>query len=88
LLTHLLKRLYVNSPDDYRGWELTIREQRRQLQKLLKQSPSLQNYWIDVFPESWANARSDTAEDYPQTEFPTEWELSRDIDMLLSETFW
>ena len=29
LLYHLLKRLYVRSPNDYRGWELTIREQRR-----------------------------------------------------------
>ena len=24
LLTHLLKRLYVESPSDYRGWELTV----------------------------------------------------------------
>lgn len=88
LLNHLLKRIYINSPDDYRGWELTIREQRRQLQKLLKQSPSLRNYWMDTFSELWINALSDAREDYPQTEFPAEWELSRDIDLLLSEKFW
>jgi hypothetical protein len=95
LLNHLLKRLYIDSPKDYRGWELTIsgsarheREQRRQLQKLLKQSPSLRNYWQDVFPELWANALSDAREDYPQTEFPDKWELSREIDVLLSEKFW
>lgn len=29
LLNHLLKRLYVDSSNEYRGWELTIREQRR-----------------------------------------------------------
>jgi len=95
LLNHLLKRLYIDSPNDYRGWELTIsgfarheREQRRQLQKLLKQSPSLRNYWQDVFSELWANALSDAREDYPQTEFPDKWELSREIDVLLSEKFW
>ena len=27
LLSHLLKRLFVPSPNDYRGWELTIKEQ-------------------------------------------------------------
>jgi hypothetical protein len=34
LLEHLLKRLYVNSPDNYRGWEITINEQ--QLNNYLK----------------------------------------------------
>ena len=27
LLSHLLKRLFVPSPNDYRGWALTIKEQ-------------------------------------------------------------
>ena len=31
LLEHLLKRLYVDSPNDFRGWEITIREQRQQI---------------------------------------------------------
>jgi Domain of unknown function DUF29 len=88
LLSHLLKRVYVQSPDDYRGWEITIREQRRQLEKLLKQSPSLRNYWVEVFPECWENALSDTREDYPQVEFPNEWNLSTDVDFLLKEKVW
>jgi hypothetical protein len=88
LLNHLLKRLYVASPDDYRSWELTIREQRRQLQKLLKQSPSLRKHWLDVFPELWENALSDAREDYPQTVFPDQWLGSTELTALLSEKVW
>ena len=87
LLDHLLKRLYVTAPDDYRGWELTIREQRRQLQSLLEQSPSLRKDWITAFPKSWANALADAQEDYPQTD-PNEWTSSNEIDALLNEKFW
>ncbi len=88
MLYHLLKRLYVQSPNDYRGWELTIREQRRQLQKLLKQSPSIRKYWIEAFPEAWANARSDAQEDYPQAEFPNLWAFSYESEVLLNEKLW
>jgi hypothetical protein len=88
LLYHLLKRIYVDSPNDYRGWELTIREQRRQLENLLEQSPSLRNYWIAVFPAVWSNALSDVQEDYPQIQFPDEWSFGRDIEALLTEKFW
>jgi hypothetical protein len=88
LLYHLLKRRYVDSPEDYRGWEITIREQRRQLQKLIKQSPSLRNHWLKTWPELLQNALSDAREDYPQTQFPDEWEASMDIDDLLHERSW
>lgn len=88
LLDRLLKRLYVESSHDYRGWEITIREQRRQLQKLLEQSPSLRNYALDVFPKIWANALSDAREDYPQTQFPDTWTFSNEFDALLNEKFW
>jgi hypothetical protein len=88
LLYHLLKRLYVDSPKDYRGWEMTIREQRRQLQKLIKQSPSLRNHWLETFPDLWQNALSDAQEDYPQTQFPDGWEALADIDDLLNKPFW
>lgn len=88
LLNHLLKRVYVQSSEDYRGWELTIREQRRQLQKLIKQSPSLHNHWHQVFPEAWLTAQSDAQEDYPQAQFPNRCPFNHNIDALLSEKFW
>lgn len=88
LLYHLLKRLYVESPDDYRGWEITIREQRRQLQKLLKQSPSLRNYFTEVLSDVWQTVLADAQEDYPQTQFPDRWLFSQTIDALLNDRFW
>jgi hypothetical protein len=88
LLAHLLKRLYVNSPDNYRGWEITIREQRQHLLDLLEQSPSLRTEFSALFPKCWTEALAIVREDYPQTQFPPEWELSREIDALLSEKFW
>ena len=45
LLEHLLKRLYVDSPDDFRGWEITIREQRQQIEIEIDDSPSLKTLW-------------------------------------------
>jgi Domain of unknown function DUF29 len=88
LLAHLLKRVYVNFPDDYRGWEITIREQRQQLLDLLEQSPSLRNYFAKILPRCWNDARIEIKEDYPQTELPNEWIFNGEIDALLSEKFW
>jgi hypothetical protein len=51
LLSHLLKRCYVPSPENFRGWELTIRDQRMELKGLLKQSPSLANYLFTEFDQ-------------------------------------
>lgn len=88
LISHLLKRIYVKLSDDYRGWELTIREQRRQIQDLLEQSPSLGNYLIQVFPNCWEEALAEVREDYPQVQFPDQWMFSREINVLLTEKFW
>ncbi|NJN56963.1 MAG: DUF29 domain-containing protein [Leptolyngbyaceae cyanobacterium SL_5_9] len=88
LLTHLLKRTYVKSPDNYRGWEITIREQRQQLRDLLEQSPSLQNEVTAIFPKCWNEALATVKEDFPGAEFPHEWIFSRDMDALLQEKLW
>ncbi|NJL20101.1 MAG: DUF29 domain-containing protein [Leptolyngbyaceae cyanobacterium SM1_3_5] len=88
LLNHLLKRCYVDSPENYRGWEITIREQRKQLQRLLKQSPSFQAYFAEVFDAVWRSALADAQEDYPQVEFPAQWPFSREADALLVDRFW
>lgn len=88
LLAHLLKRLYMESPDNYRGWEITIREQRQQLLDLLEQSPSLRSEVPAIFSKCWDEALASVREDYAQVEFPDEWQFNREIDALLSEKFW
>jgi hypothetical protein len=88
LWAHLLKRIYVNSEYDNRGWEVTIREQRRQLRIILKHSPSLKRYFTEVLDSAWQDALMEVQEDYPQIEFPNSWEFSGDVDAILSEKFW
>ena len=88
LLAHLLKRIYIDASNDYRGWEITIREQRRQLLDLLEQSPSLRNEAELLFPKCWAEALAIVREDYPQMVFPDRWPGSTDLDALLSEKVW
>jgi Domain of unknown function DUF29 len=88
LLAHLLKRLYVDLAENNRGWELTIREQRNQLSDLLEQSPSLRNYWIESFAVVWQRALSDVRAEYPNTQFPEEWQFSSEIEAFLTAIFW
>jgi hypothetical protein len=88
LLAHLLKRIYVNSPNDYRSWEITVREQRQQLLDMLEQSPSLRNYFTEIFPRCWNDALTEVKEDYSQTAFANEWTFSHEIDALLNKKFW
>jgi hypothetical protein len=88
LLVHLLKRIYVASPYDYRGWENTIAEQRRELNTLLKQSPSLKHYFVEVFDDGWQYALKRVRKDYPDVKFPEKWQFSREIEALLDQEFW
>lgn len=88
LIAHLLKRRYVLNSDYYRGWELTIKEQRRELQTLLKQSPSLKNYFLDIFSEVGQEALIECQDSYLYTQFPNECPFNADIDSILSEIFW
>jgi Domain of unknown function DUF29 len=88
LLEHLLKRLYVNMPNEFNGWERTIREQRKQLIWLLEDSPSLKSIWDETFNTAWQFAIKDVCKDYAQYQFPDPWPFSRDIDELLNRDFW
>jgi len=88
LLSHILKRVHVPIQDDYNGWERTIREQRKQIRRRLADSPSLKNYLPEIFDEVWKDVPIELKEDYPQFQFPSTWQFSRDIETILTEKFW
>jgi hypothetical protein len=88
LLAHLLKRIYIDSASDNRGWEITIREQRKELELLLEQSPSLKHYFADAFDSSFRYALAEVRQDYAKVQFPDTWQFSQDVGTLLTEQFW
>lgn len=56
ILLHLLKWQYQPHKRT-RSWELSIAEHRRRLAEILEASPSLQNYYQEVFPQGYYHAR-------------------------------
>ncbi|NJO41590.1 MAG: DUF29 domain-containing protein [Cyanobacteria bacterium CRU_2_1] len=88
LLIHILKRCYLPMPECYRGWVSTIDEQRRELQLLLEQSPSLRRYFVNEFDDVWVYALRQIRKDYPGANFPDLWQFNRDVDAILSDEFW
>jgi hypothetical protein len=61
LLEHLLKLQYWTSERDLneRGWRNTIIEQRRQIQLVLDDSPSLRTMLNDLYADAYCQARED-----------------------------
>jgi hypothetical protein len=88
LIEHILKRCYVNMPDCYRGWEVTIINQRDKLRRLLRQSPSLKRHFLQSFDESFDTALELVRTEYDQTNFPDTWQFSSEIEMMLTVKFW
>jgi len=90
LLEHLLKRIYVDMPQEFNGWERTIREQRRQIKRKLKTSPSLKNYFAEIFDYAYQDALDEilAEQGYKSVKFPDTWQFDRDIDSMLNIKFW
>lgn len=88
LLSHLLERVYVKSPEDYRGWENTIKEQRSEIQLLLKDSPSLKGYLTEIFEASWRYAAGQVKDDYPDVALPAHCPFPPELEPLLTQKFW
>jgi hypothetical protein len=76
IIEHLLKLIYWTDEKDYnaRGWRGTVIEQRRQLHRLLKDSPSLKRLLPEILPDCYQAAREDTLKKYqlPSAMFPVE----------------
>ncbi len=88
LLEHILKRIYVNLPNEFNGWQRTIREQRKELRLLLETSPSLQSILNEGFDPIYQKALKDLREDYASVTFPDTWQYDRDLETILSKNFW
>jgi Domain of unknown function DUF29 len=87
LFEHALKRCYVPLSDCYRGWEVTISRTQQELNLILKDSPSLRNYFWQVSDECYQNALKNVRKEY-DTEFPDDYLFTGDVDSLLTEDFW
>ena len=88
LIEHILKRCYVNLPECYRGWEITIVNQRAELTTLLEQSPSLKGHFSQIFDRAFDTALKLVKLEYSDTTFPNVWEFSRDAKKVLNLNFW
>lgn len=88
LLEHLLKCCYVVSPECYRGWEIEIRNFRRELKYELQESPSLKQFILDIFSDSYEDARQAMQEDYPHVTFPEVSPFPTEVETLLTARFW
>ena len=74
IIEHLLKLTYWTEvkEENARGWRITIVEQRRQIIRLLADSPSLKTWLEEIFLECYEAARTDTikANYLPENIFP------------------
>lgn len=59
LIEHLLKLYYweAQKADNYRGWKNTVIEQRKQIEILLRESPSLKSLLPESLPTLYQDAR-------------------------------
>ncbi|TYQ31554.1 DUF29 domain-containing protein [Pseudanabaena sp. UWO310] len=88
LIEHILKRCYVDMPNEFRGWEVTIRTQRFELEQILEQSPSLKRHFIDNFDKCFKVALQNVRGEYSQYPFLDTWQFSCDVDSILNAKFW
>ncbi|ELS33398.1 MULTISPECIES: DUF29 domain-containing protein [Pseudanabaena] len=88
LIEHILKRCYLDMPNEFRGWEVTIRTQRFELEQILEQSPSLKRHFIDNFDKCFKVALQNVRGEYSQYPFLDTWQFSRDVDSILTAKFW
>ncbi|BFM39654.1 DUF29 domain-containing protein [Synechocystis sp. LKSZ1] len=87
LFEHALKRCYVPFPDCYRGWDVTLLRTQKQIQRILKDSPSLRNYLREILEASYQEAWEDMSQEYDAS-FPDQYPFSKDLAILLSTSFW
>ncbi|MBW4573143.1 MAG: DUF29 domain-containing protein [Tolypothrix carrinoi HA7290-LM1] len=87
LFEHALKRNYVNLPECYGGWEATISRTQQELSRILRDSPSLGNYFLTICDECYQNAYKNMSKEY-DAKFPDDCPFPNDVEILLADSFW
>jgi hypothetical protein len=87
LFEHALKRCYVPLPECYRGWENTLKRTQKELKKILRDSPSLKNYFYEVFVDCYRDGVDNIRDEYDVI-FPDDCPFANKIDDLLNREFW
>ncbi|APB34613.1 hypothetical protein GlitD10_2281 [Gloeomargarita lithophora Alchichica-D10] len=87
LFEHALKRKYVDNPYDYRGWASTIKRTQIEINKLLKDSPSLESYFLLCIDECYGDALAIVTIEH-DIDFPKSCPFPTDIEQLLNDIFW
>jgi hypothetical protein len=88
LFEHALKRRYVLLDECYRGWELTIKRTQSKLSDLLKDSPSLENFLLDIYTKCYQEAVENMRLEYDEVNFPDICPFTNTINELLNYKFW
>jgi iron-sulfur cluster repair protein YtfE (RIC family) len=87
LFEQALKRRYVALPDCYRGWEGTLIRTQQRLEQILRDSPSLHNYLLEIRAKCYQNALKNMRKEY-DVMFPDCLPFPEELDQLLSADFW
>ena len=87
LFEHSLKRCYVPLPECYRGWEVTLNRSQQKLNRILRDSPSLKLFLIEVYSDCYQDALVNMRQEYDR-DFPDICPFPNDIDELLNSKFW
>lgn len=87
LFEHTLKRRYVPLNECYRGWEITIFRTQKEIKRILKDSPSLKNFLVNILEDSYQEAWENMSQEYDVI-FPKVNPFSVKIDDLLTKEFW
>ena len=87
LFEHALKRRYVPLTDCYRGWEGTLIRTQQELERILRDSPSLHNYLVGIIEICYQNALKNMRKEYDAT-FPDVLPFTQNVYQLLADEFW
>jgi hypothetical protein len=85
LLVHLIKLAESPDPHPRRGWWLTVREQRKKIKRILRESPSLKTYFLENFSDAYETARERAAYNLDIAESMLPADCPYDADQVLGQ---